>query len=536
MTNFSRTRGERAESILAFGFPFSPMKLSPFTRLGVGPGVIEEVLRRVESRIVLVSRSVRYYRNHDRVLPQEHLLACTGAAESADPVSHDEWDALGYMESVVLEMFGRHAYQVRRELKIPGHMVFEDRRRQARNKMAYWLNLIKTRGISGYINSNVPHLTDDLIAYEVCRSLGIPAVFPYRMPIVPGVSCRLYIPAALFDHSRVRDQHGRMVGVNDLPDSVARQPLPEDLALIYEKVVIGGMSLPELSREVLQVRTSQLPAQWVRPVDGKRPGGVGSFVRALLKRDMAGLRGQRTLIRTERRNRADYLLLASTMPPDRPFVYFPLHMQPEASSCPLGGMFSDQLRAVRLIAHVLPEGWTVVVKEHPHQQLALRPVGWYDELLKSPNVQLASVEFSSAELQRESRAVVTLTGAAAWEAWLWRKPALVLGHILFQEAPGIYKVRSREDALRAIAAIAAGRVHSRQDIRDFLGRLAHLSFEGHLDAYIAPCMPLDTLAPEANEREIGRRLANALLCQGQEQEPPSAEQSSASSLLVGAET
>lgn len=509
----SEMLGKKTETprIVVFGFPFSNRRASPFTGGKEGPAVIEEFLRWMDRDVLLISRSSRDYKNNSRVYAVDEAMMFEGASSAASSLDALELESLCLVEVLAEEMIGRSRDLSPLEVSVGGVGAFELRRNLVRNKISYWSELVRTRNIDGWMNSNAPHFVDDYICYEICRLHGLPTVFPYRLPIVPGVSARLYLPLGLFDHGAVYLEDGRVVRAEDIDEALIQQPLPEDLELIYNEVVLGGKSLGELSREALSSMALQSPAQYLH-----QPNWLSGW-RARLKAWWSGDSSQFQLHQVWRRradgNRKDYAQLSTATLPSGNYLYFPLHMQPEASSCPLGGVLSDQLRAVRLLAGALPAGWQLVVKEHPLQKMEARPAGWYRDLVKSPNLVLVAQDISSAELQKGARAVATLTGAAAWEAWLWRKPALVLGHILYQEAPGIYKVRSHQDALEALNNIAAGAVHDNEDIRRYLGCLAHMSFVGHLDAYINPCLPPYRLDPEENERTIGRRLAAAYRAQ-----------------------
>lgn len=506
-------RRSREERLISFGFPFSPIKTSPFTRLDTGPGVVHSLLDNYAADMVLMSRSAKYYVEDKRIhaLEWESSLGNTsGAGSSIVGCGVEAYGAIAPYESLLMEMTGRALTQVEADAKSPSYLVFEQRRHALRNRVAYWAGMMADRGFTGYVNSNCPHLVDDLIVYFLAKANGLPTVFPYRLPIVPGVSARLYLPAGLFDHHAVHGADGQLLRPEDIPESEALGPLPADLEEIHREVVQGDKTLGELSTQRLTERGISRPAQWARPFIHPRARGPLGWLAARIGPQRRKVRVMRTMLQTERANQRRLRTLTQGARLPENFIYIPLHMQPEASTNPLGGFFSDQLRAVRLLAETLPTGWRLAVKEHPHQQLALRPEGWHDALASTPGVTLVPLDWDSFALQRECRAVATVTGAAAWEAWLKGKPAIVFGHILYQLAPAIFPVRTRMDAREALQAIRDGRVPQPDEIRAYLGRLAHLSFPGHLDAYIHPCLSAEQLDPEENDREIGRRLARAL--------------------------
>lgn len=505
--------GSKSGHLIVFGFPFSPVNTSVFTHLENGPGVVHSLLEDCEGEMTLVSRSAKYYVADERIHPVDWNFSIsyeTGSASSVAALGLEAYEVIAPYESLLLEMMGRRFGQVESDAESPNYLVVEQRRHALRNRIAYWADLMENRSFTGYVNSNCPHLVDDLIVYFLARAKGLPAVIPYRLPIVPGVSARLYIPAELFDHHAVHGADGAVLRPEDISESDALRPLPADLEEIHREVVLGSKTLGQLSTQRMTERGITRPAQWARPFIHPRVRGPMGWLAARIGPRRRKVQVMRSLLATERANQRRLGALTQGVQLPENYIYFPLHMQPEASTNPLGGFFSDQLRAVRLLAEALPVNWRLAVKEHPHQQLALRPEGWHDALANTPGVTLVPMDWDSFALQRECRAVATVTGAAAWEAWLKGKPAIVFGHILYQSAPAIFPVRTRLEAHEALRAIQEGRAPLPDEIRAYLGRLAHLSFPGHLDAYINPCLSAEQLDPEETDREIGRRLARAL--------------------------
>ncbi len=112
--------------------------------------------------------------------------------------------------------------------------------------------------------------------------------------------------------------------------------------------------------------------------------------------------------------------------PNAPFAFFPLHVDPEASTMVLAPQFTDQLAVIEALSKSLPLGMRIVVKEHM-PMLGQRPPGFYERLARIPSVFLASPQDTGIALVREAALTVTITGTAGWEAVLLKKPALILG-------------------------------------------------------------------------------------------------------------
>ena len=121
------------------------------------------------------------------------------------------------------------------------------------------------------------------------------------------------------------------------------------------------------------------------------------------------------------------------------YVFFPLHYQPEASTCVCAEKYEKQLFYIDSWAKSLPADTVLFVKEH-YALLGHKELHFYKELEKYPNVFLIDPWESARKLILNSVAVTTLTGTAGFEAMLLRKPVFVGGNTVYQNAPGVMKV------------------------------------------------------------------------------------------------
>ena len=120
----------------------------------------------------------------------------------------------------------------------------------------------------------------------------------------------------------------------------------------------------------------------------------------------------------------------------KPFVFYPLHFEPELSVLLLAPFDTDQIVIVKRLAQSLPVGMHVYVKEHPQMTL-YRPRSFYKELKKIPNVKLLRPEISSFNIIRHSKLVAIITGAAGWEATLLGKPVITFGEVFYNALPSV---------------------------------------------------------------------------------------------------
>ena len=121
------------------------------------------------------------------------------------------------------------------------------------------------------------------------------------------------------------------------------------------------------------------------------------------------------------------------------YVYYSLHMEPEASTL-VRTIFSNQLVIIKTLSQSLPNGWILYVKEHPHQFTKLNNFSryfylssidkfktkrYYDEIVKLKNVKLLNINQQSNDVIKYSQAVVTINGTVVIEAVNINKPILM---------------------------------------------------------------------------------------------------------------
>lgn len=147
-----------------------------------------------------------------------------------------------------------------------------------------------------------------------------------------------------------------------------------------------------------------------------------------------------------------------------PYVYFAMHYQPERTSLPEALFLDDQFLMIEMLAEALPDGWKLVVKEHPRQlgvyPTALRRRHWrkaldYEQIAALSNVVLAPIETPSGQLVEDAQAVATLTGSVGWEGLLLGKPAIVAGPTWYDRCASVITVRSPSEARKAFQRIAS---------------------------------------------------------------------------------
>lgn len=198
---------------------------------------------------------------------------------------------------------------------------------------------------------------------------------------------------------------------------------------------------------------------------------------------------------------------------DRPSVLLALHYQPERAMVPLAGALGDQLIVAGMLSHCLPQGWQLVVKEHPWQLAEMgrgelgRSTGFYQRLASLPHVVLCPPEADTTALLDRCRAVATATGSVGWQSVARGKPALVFGAAWYRGCPGTFAIDSLASCMTAMQRIAAGDAVPARAAETMLAAVELVSFPGFLEPQLEA---LDGIDQESAVAAMAARLGESV--------------------------
>jgi hypothetical protein len=199
------------------------------------------------------------------------------------------------------------------------------------------------------------------------------------------------------------------------------------------------------------------------------------------------------------------------MPGANSVVLF-LHLQPEASTMPMGGIFADQLLVLDLILAALPDGMNLYVKEHPFMFEALaqdkheRSVGFYKHMLRDPRVRFLKRSANSKEIVNRAGYIASTVGSISWEAMREGKPCITFGWAWFSSCKSCFVVDSVASLKAALASAAAkSRADVLADVKEFLSQLQNRLIYG------ASCRPaLQYLGADFDQKSSALNVARAI--------------------------
>jgi capsular polysaccharide biosynthesis protein len=219
-------------------------------------------------------------------------------------------------------------------------------------------------------------------------------------------------------------------------------------------------------------------------------------VRATEDRDNEYLVPGRYLANYVRENARAALMRRYYSPvPDRPFVYFPLHVTDDYKIKRVIPHCVDQAALIEQVADYLPQGMDVVIKEHP-LSIGRNSMPLIHRLTRRPNIHLVEPRTSSHDLIQRARAVAVISSTVGLEALLYGRPVLTLGQPFYSG----YGVTLDVDSFRVLQQ----RVMELLDFQP--DRERTLRF---LHAAMRSCFPGAPVAIDPSD-ENARRLAASL--------------------------
>jgi hypothetical protein len=372
-------------------------------------------------------------------------------------------------ESLCMKMFDRLEFWV--------ELSSEERKNLYLKHLKFWYSLINRFNITTYISSNIPHEIYDFIIYSIIKK---------RSGNVLCFTQGEYLNRAFLFINDVHD-------TSFFSKKLAYNEINNEVIDYYnnKKLFNGGYKKPFYMNDIL-------------------------------------IRGK---IRKPLRFTKRYNQFANDPNYDQKYIFFPLHYQPELTTSPMAKEYVKQELIIQLLDYYLPKDIGIFIKEHPKQtevgrneienkstlykkifrrtvKLILKAfLGrikisdvkkdivsyvsslFFNYLLSVYNIQTknARIKFikttaDSQELISNSLAVVTCTGTATIEALIKEKPVLIFGNFIYDYAPGVKKIISRQD-MESAYDFVSNFLFNENELLNYLQMLYDNSYRVVVDTY-----------------------------------------------------
>jgi hypothetical protein len=142
--------------------------------------------------------------------------------------------------------------------------------------------------------------------------------------------------------------------------------------------------------------------------------------------------------------------------PDRPFIYFPLHVADDYKLEYLIPHLADQYAVAAQVSRALPHGVDLVLKEHP-MSIGRNDPGELRRVKRLGNVRIVPPHTSRHALIERAQAVAVISSTVGLEALLHRKPVLTLGRPFYAGLGATRDVDSVSELRVAVPALIEDR-------------------------------------------------------------------------------
>lgn len=320
-----------------------------------------------------------------------------------------------------------------------GGYSFSMRDRSLKAQLNYWYSLFKHIKPDAVVFSNVPHLAYQYPMYLVAKTLNIKTMIFNVTPFAGWY----YVTEKILSTDQKSNLFELSQDISSIKQNFAAYAVEPYENKAYtvpyyikgqiahdeknKQLIVAKKILEKASRRLSQIKASSEKQKSVRYnyFDFTGETGIAFKLSHFIIKERFKKRLQKTYSKSvTKSNQIDEI--------DK-YIYVPLHYQPEATTAPNGGLYSDQIYMIEKLRAKLPKNVAIVVKEHYSQFTdALqgfrgRYLGYWDELLKVENLYLAPMDYDQKSLIIDSLAVATVTGTAGWEAIQYGKYSIIFG-------------------------------------------------------------------------------------------------------------
>ena len=336
----------------------------------------------------------------------------------------------------------------------------------------FWLNIFMSKEIGVFVLFAEPHIPMTYIPYAICQAFNIPTIILGLLPVIDQKKLNYLFESSLDNYDGEFDKRYSKL---QLQYEHNDEQISLDDNLDYYFTMYGKENKKVERVTTYNERDSLLSKLRFYASRAKVYTSQGRYnvLRNKIKYYIKANTDAKPLLK--------YVETLEEQPKEEKFLVFFLHLQPESTTLPKGGVFVDQLLVIDMISKCLPADVFLYVKEHPaYWELTERRESiyesrsreFYDRISRSRNVRLIDHKYSSLELMDRCIGAVNITGTAGFEAMFKCIPNIVFGYASYSKYKYSYNIRNYEECKKAIDEIISHpRVGTLRDVRIFLKAL-----------------------------------------------------------------
>lgn len=398
--------------------------------------------------------------------------------EELPPVDKDLYEAMLPYESTAIS-FGirRTNYPV---------TLYEKERQNYYLHLRYWDYMLKKYKINAIYFENIPHTQHKYVIYGLAMVYGIPILMSAASA---PMTSRTYGSDICLNGYHIKEYYDKLVAENK---PVSECVLTGDVGKYFE---LHTRKYEDLTKEMNPGRDDLAKVKRQQIMEAYHGSYIGwgknlripyevmrDIVKSIAKTKSLDLFRERkeerawfkknfALAKFYNRNYAvqqsEYNRMAKKADYSNKYIYFPMHLTPEASTLPKAGVFTSQLNGIQLLAWCArKKGIYIYVKEHFVQPT--RQDYFYNALKAIPSVRLIKTTEPSYEIMKNALAAATMTGSSLMEAVLMGKPVIAIGDGYgWKGMPGLLQLDGKEDGLKIMDKILEGYKPNLEDLHRY---------------------------------------------------------------------
>ena len=302
------------------------------------------------------------------------------------------------------------------------------------------------------------------------------------------------------------------MGILYLSPNGTRYPPDRTVFYAYDTLVpVGGDERPlndfEIDRMLCAIRDRKVIPSYMKPSNTKQ-SNIALLKSADKIRILWGwLKGERYITPSLKKKielnwfrhsaQNDWELVATTQKKiwnklskkDKPWVLYPLQMQPESNIDVWGSPWNNQTEIVRRAAQsLLPLGAVLVIKPNPKSKYEINQ-DLINLVRSSSNIIALSHKTQMINIFTKAPLVMTVTGTVLIERIFFGKPVACLGNHEMTNYPGVYSLNTPEDICDAVKAVIHRKINvaTQEDAKNLLKFFYNTSYKSKIwDPIINP--------------------------------------------------
>jgi hypothetical protein len=166
--------------------------------------------------------------------------------------------------------------------------------------------------------------------------------------------------------------------------------------------------------------------------------------------------------------------------PQKPFIYYPLHVPMDAALTLRSPSCLDQYSLIEEIARAIPADYLLCFKEHPAMVGVIDLQRTKDLMEKNSNIVFLDPSINNYEVLDKTSLIVTVNSKTGAEALLKQKRVIVMGDAFYRNCPLLHKIKDRKNLAAEIAETLKSAAPHKDDVFKYFQSVWDATYSGEI--------------------------------------------------------